>query len=74
MPRGKTSPVLWFSSMITRILLTPPPAVAAGDGEPPGAEADAGGPDGAAPVPQPAARQLTSPAPISRATLRTAPR
>jgi hypothetical protein len=35
MPAGKTSSVLWFSSMITRILSTPPGAaarVAAGGG------------------------------------------
>src|SRR5262245_32702531 len=88
MPCGKTWPVLWFSSMITRILVTRPwPAPEAGDdGGPPAAEAadaatDAGAvlvafPEAAAPAPQPAARQPTSPVPISRATqagLRTHP-
>src|SRR5262249_48596548 len=88
MPWGKTWPVLWFSSMITRILLTRPwPAPEAGDdGEPPpaeAAEAETGAgavpvaaPDGAAPAPQPAARQHTSPVPVSRAAqagLRTHP-
>src|SRR6266516_1205027 len=83
MPSGKTWSVLWFSSMITRILLTPPrPAAEARDdgglaaAEPAAvAEADAGAvlvpcPDGAPPAPQPAARQPTSPAPISRASRR----
>src|SRR6266487_928450 len=81
MPSGKTWSVLWFSSMIRRILLTPPPAAEArDDGEPAAAdsadaETDAGAvlvpcPDGVAPVPQPPARQPTSPAPISRASRR----
>src|SRR6266576_415625 len=81
MPSGKTWSVLWFSSMITRILLTPPrPAAEARDDGGPAAaepaavaEADAGAvlvpcPDGVPPAPQPAARQPTSPAPISRAS------
>src|SRR5438876_9854582 len=80
MPSGKTWSVLWFSSMITRILLTPPrPAAEARDDGGPAAaepaavaEADAGAvlvpcPDGVPPVPQPAAGQPTSPAPVSRA-------
>src|SRR2546423_6481211 len=86
MPAGKTWSVLWFSSMITRILRTPPrrAAEARDDGGPAAAEpaavaeADAGAvlvpcPDGVPPAPQPAARQPTSPAPISRAS-RRAPR
>src|SRR5215475_10501013 len=75
MPLGKTSAVPWFSSMITRILLTPRAAAAAlmaGDetaaAAEPGAELGAVGPVG--PALQPAARQPTSPPPISRAYTR----
>src|SRR5499426_3479563 len=78
MPLGKTSGVPWFSSMITRILLTPVAAAvgvagddAAGAAET-GAELGAGGP--AAPAPQPAARQPISPPPIRRASGRMAVR
>src|SRR5215471_21797711 len=77
MPVGKTSPALWFSSMITRILVTAPGAAAwaalgALAGEVAGAawEELAGG--GLACPPQPAASQPTSPAPISRAAPRRA--
>src|SRR5215467_5996410 len=74
-PPGKTSAVPWFSSMITRILLTPPDAAAArvageeavGAAET-GAGLDAVGPGG--PAPQPATRQPASTAPISRASRR----
>src|SRR6266513_960378 len=74
-PLGKTSAVPWFSSMITRILVTPPGATAAcvvgeeaaGAAEA-GAELDTVGLGG--PALQPAARQPTSPPPISRASRR----
>src|SRR5215831_10207106 len=74
-PPGKTSAGPWFSSMITRILLTPRGAAAARvAGEEAAGAAGAGaelgtvGPGG--PAPQPAARHPTSPPPISRASRR----
>src|SRR5215470_4759133 len=75
MPLGKTSGVLWFSSMITRILLTPAGTGAARvAGEEAagavgaGAELDTVVPGG--PALQPTARQPTSPPPISRVSRR----
>src|SRR5215468_12746010 len=75
MPLGKTSAVPWFSSMITRILLTPPTATGAcvaGDDAAgavgTGAGLDAVGPGG--PALQPAARQPASTPPVSRASRR----
>src|SRR5690349_4024694 len=74
MPRGKTSAVPWFSSMITRILLTPAGTAGCVAGDDTAGAAETGaGPDaveagGAAP--QPAARQPASPPPISRASRR----
>ena len=74
MPPGKTSAGPWFSSMITRILLTPGAAAArvagegAADAAGAGAELDTVGPGD--PAPQAAARQPASTAPIGRASLR----
>src|SRR5215831_8366175 len=77
MPSGKTCPVSWFSSTITRILLAPGTVgwLAAGDvpraAEPAGAAGEVGAGVGLPCPPQPAARQPASPAPASAASQRT---
>src|SRR5205823_1581866 len=74
MPPGKTSAGPWFSSMITRILLTPGAAAArvaaeeAAGAAGAGAELDPVGAGG--PAPQAAARQPASTAPTGRASRR----
>src|SRR6266699_5824798 len=77
MPAGKTSPLLWFSSMITRILPTPPGATArAAAGGPAGELAGVAGEelagDGLACPPQPTASQPASVAAVSRVSPRRA--
>ena len=70
MPPGKTSPVLWFSSMITRILLTPPGDVAWPADELVGAAWEEPAEGGLACPPQPAASPPASAAPTSRTSPR----
>src|SRR5690348_14743703 len=77
MPPGKTWSALWFSSMITRILLIPPAATwtAAGglaDERAGTAWEELAGDGLACPAPQPAARQPTTAAPASRTARRRA--